>query len=284
MDLTDFNAQRSTIHTPAGRIAYVDIGTGPTTLFVHGVLMSSYLWRNVIRELAGDRRCVALDLPGHGRTPLNPGQGLALPDLAEWLESFCTALGLEAVDLVANDTGGAIAQVLAARHPERLRSLALTNCDVHDQIPPEAFKAAVAAAREGLMAPALVEMYAHPEQARKALAQGYEHPERLSDETIREYFGPFRRLEGARGAERVVTSLHAADLLAVESELAKLVVPTLIVWGTGDTFFDVKWAYWLKDAIKGAERMIEIPGAKLFWPDERAAELVPHLRQHWRAC
>jgi len=284
MDLTDFNAQRSTIHTPAGRIAYVDIGTGPTTLFVHGVLMSSYLWRNVIRELAGDRRCVALDLPGHGRTPLNPGQGLALPDLAEWLESFCTALGLEAVDLVANDTGGAIAQVLAARHPERLRSLALTNCDVHDQIPPEAFKAAVAAACEGLMAPALVEMYAHPEQARKALAQGYEHPERLSDETIREYFGPFRRLEGARGAERVVTSLHAADLLAVESELAKLVVPTLIVWGTGDTFFDVKWAYWLKDAIKGAERMIEIPGAKLFWPDERAAELVPHLRQHWRAC
>ena len=134
------------------------------------------------------------------------------------------------------------------------------------------------------MAPALVEMYAHPEQARKALAQGYEHPERLSDETIREYFGPFRRLEGARGAERVITSLHAADLLAVESELAKFEVPTLIVWGTGDTFFDVKWAYWLKDAIKGAERMIEIPGAKLFWPDERAAELVPHLRQHWRAC
>jgi len=284
MDLTDFNAHRSTIHTQAGEISYVDIGTGPTTLFVHGVLMSSYLWRNVIRELAGDRRCVALDLPGHGRTPLNPGQGLALPDLAEWLESFCTALGLEAVDLVANDTGGAIAQVLVARHPKRLRSLALTNCDVHDQIPPEAFKAAVAAAREGLMAPALVEMYAHPEEARRALAQGYEHPERLSDETIREYFGPFRRLEGARGAERVVTSLHAADLLAVESELAKFEVPTLIVWGTGDTFFDVKWAYWLKDAIKGAERMIEIPGAKLFWPDERAAELVPHLRQHWRAC
>ena len=54
MDLTDFNAHRSTIHTQAGEISYVDIGTGPTTLFVHGVLMSSYLWRNVIRELAGD--------------------------------------------------------------------------------------------------------------------------------------------------------------------------------------------------------------------------------------
>jgi pimeloyl-ACP methyl ester carboxylesterase len=60
-------------------------------------------------------------------------------------------------------------------------------------------------------------------------------------------------------------------------------VPTLIVWGTADVFFDLKWAYWLKDAIRCAREVVEIPGAKLFWPHERSAELARHLRRHWAA-
>jgi len=283
MNLEQFNSHRTTIDTPSGKVAYVDVGSGPTALFVHGVLMSSYLWADVIGALAQERRCIALDLPAHGRTPADPGADVTLPALADHLASLCAALELETVDLVGNDTGGAVCQVFAARHPERLSTLALTNCDVHDQIPPEAFKPTVEAARAGLMAPALVQLYAHPEQARQALAQGFEYPERVSDEAIHEYFGPFRTLPGARAAERAVTSLHAADLIAVEPQLAMLETPTMIAWGNDDAFFEVKWAYWLKDAIRGAERVIEIPGAKLFWPAERGAELVPLLREHWAA-
>ena len=61
-------------------------------------------------------------------------------------------------------------------------------------------------------------------------------------------------------------------------------MPTLIVWGTGDDFFELSWAYWLRDAIGGAEEVVEIPDAKLFWPDERPGDLVPHLRRHWAAA
>jgi pimeloyl-ACP methyl ester carboxylesterase len=283
MDLEQFNSQRTTVATRCGEVSYVDAGSGPPAVFVHGVLMSSYLWRDVIAGLAGERRCLALDLPGHGRTPVGPGQDVGLPALADLLEAFCAALELNAVDLVANDTGGAVCQIFAAQHPERISTLALTNCDVHDQIPPEAFTPAVEAARNGLMARALVEMYAQPERAREALAQGFERPERLSDETIHEYFGPFAQLEGARAAERAVTSLDAADLIAAEPRLAELDVPTLIAWGTEDVFFEVKWAHWLERAIKGALPVIEIPGAKLFWPAERPDELIPLLREHWNA-
>jgi pimeloyl-ACP methyl ester carboxylesterase len=79
------------------------------------------------------------------------------------------------------------------------------------------------------------------------------------------------------------TSLHTRDLLAVEPALAHLQVPTLIVWGTGDNVFRRKWAYWLRDTIPGATDVVEVDGGRLFFPDERAAELTAALRRHWDA-
>ena len=61
----------------------------------------------------------------------------------------------------------------------------------------------------------------------------------------------------------------------------ELTVPTLVVWATGDEFFDLRWAYWLRDTIPGVVNVVEIEGAKLFFPDERASDLVPHLQQFW---
>ncbi|MBO0730814.1 MAG: alpha/beta hydrolase, partial [Acidimicrobiaceae bacterium] len=57
--------------------------------------------------------------------------------------------------------------------------------------------------------------------------------------------------------------------------------PTLIVWGTGDVFFDLKWAYWLRDTIPGAHDVVEVAGAKVFFPHERPQDLAPHLRLFW---
>ena len=93
----------------------------------------------------------------------------------------------------------------------------------------------------------------------------------------------FGTAESARQSQRLMTSLHARDLLAVEPALARLQVPTLIVWGTSDMFFRRKWAYWLRDTIPGATEVVEIDGGRLFFPDERAAELTTALRRHWTA-
>jgi pimeloyl-ACP methyl ester carboxylesterase len=149
MNLEAFNANHKTVTTPAGEIAYVDFGTGPTVLFVLGVVMSSYLWRNVIAEVCDERRCVALDLPVHGRTQISSGQDITAAAQAEVIDGFCEALGLDNVDLVANDSGGAISQIFTVRHPERVRTLTLTNCDCHDQLAPAAFKQTVDAAKAG---------------------------------------------------------------------------------------------------------------------------------------
>ena len=86
-----------------------------------------------------------------------------------------------------------------------------------------------------------------------------------------------------RQFQRLLLSLRARDLLAIEPALTRLQVPTLIVWGTDDIYFHRKWAYWLRDTIPGATEVVEIEGGRLFFPDERAAELTAALRRHWEA-
>jgi pimeloyl-ACP methyl ester carboxylesterase len=90
-------------------------------------------------------------------------------------------------------------------------------------------------------------------------------------------------MERARQFERLLVSMDAADLQVVTPQLRELIVPTLLVWGTGDEFFDVSWAYWLRDTIPGTTRVVTVEGARLFFPEERPMDLVPHLEQHWAA-
>ena len=285
MQLKELEAHRHTVTTRSGEISYLDIGTGPVALFVHGISTNAYLWRNVISALAGQRRCIAVDLPLHGQSPVTAGQDLSIAALAAGLEDFCDALGLTGIDLVANDTGGAIAQIFAARHPQRLATLTLTNCDTSGNLPPEAFKPMIELASAGNLAPSAVALFGDLSGAAQvAFGSAYEHVDQVDPEIIRAYLEPcFGTMERARQFERLLTALDAGDLAAVTPQLSELTVPTLMVWGIGDTFFDVSWAYWLRDTIPGTTGVVTVDGARLFFPEERPMDLVPHLEQHWAA-
>ena len=285
MQLSELGAHRHTAATRSGQISYIDIGTGPVALFVHGIATNAYLWRHVIGALTSQRRCIAVDLPLHGRSPVTEEQDLSLAALAAGLDDFCEVLGLTGIDLVANDTGGAIAQILAARHPQRLATLTLTNCDTADNLPPEAFKPMIELAAAGNLAPSAVAMFADLEAAAQiSFGSAYEHLDRIDRDVIRSYLEPcFGTMERARQFERMLVCLDASDLQAVTPQLRELTVPTLLVWGTGDTFFEVSWAYWLRDTIPGTTRVVTVEGARLFFPEERPMDLVPHLEQHWAA-
>jgi pimeloyl-ACP methyl ester carboxylesterase len=285
-ELERLDKHRGQVHTRSGPASYIDTGgPGRAALFVHGVGTSSYLWRHVIGQLDGQRRCVAVDLPLHGQTPAAADQDFSLPGLARFVADCCDALKLTDVDLVANDTGGAIAQVFAAGHVERLHTLTLTNCEAHDNLPPKALLPTVLLARMGLFAHIAPRMARDiPRARRRVYGSGYQDVANLPEEIARAWLEPaFATPESARQFQRLLTSLRARDLLAVEPALAGLQVPTLIVWGTADSFFRRKWAYWLRDTIPGATGVVEIDGGRLFFPDERATELTAALRRHWDA-
>ena len=285
MQLSELNAHRHTAVTRFGEISYLDLGAGPTALFVHGIATNAYLWRHVMDALSGQRRCIAIDLPLHGQSPVTAEQDLSLAALAAAIDDFCEVLGLTGIDLVANDTGGAIAQIFAARYPQRLATLTLTNCDTVDNLPPEAFKPMIELAAAGNLAPSAAAMFADLEAAaRISFASGYEHLDQIDRDVIRSYLQPcFGTIERARQFERLLVALDVGDLQAVMPQLSELTVPTLVVWGTGDAFFDVSWAYWLRDTIPGTTRVVTVDGARLFFPEERPMDLVPHLEQHWAA-
>jgi len=277
---------RDQVQTKSGPASYIDTGgPGRVALFVHGLGTSSYLWRHVIGQLDGQRRCVAVDLPLHGQTPAAADQDFTLPGFARFLAEVCEGLELTDIDLVANDTGGAISQVFATGHPELLHTLTLTNCEAHDNLPPKLLLPAVWLAHMGLAARISPRLLRDIRRGRKRFyGLGYQDIENLPEDLARFWLeSQFATPELARQNERIMTSLHARDLLAIEPALARLQVPTLIVWGTGDKFFRLKWAYWLRDTIPGATEVVELSGARIFFPDERATELTAALRRHWDA-
>src|SRR6202162_1040609 len=138
-----------TVETPSGRISYASAGFGPVALFAHGVVLNKHLWRHQLAGLSDLRRCIAVDLLAHGGTEIAPDQDVSVTANAEMLKDFLDALNVDRVDLVGNDSGGGIAQIFAALQPERVRTLTLTDCDAHDNWPPEAFKPFLAMAAAG---------------------------------------------------------------------------------------------------------------------------------------
>lgn len=277
----------SRVSTPFGEIAYREAGDGPAAVFIHGVFLNSYLWHEVMQRLASPtRRCIAIDLLAHGDTQTSDDQDLAFPAQADMIAAVLDALDIHEADVVGNDSGGGIAQLLAVRHPARVRTLALTNCDVHDNWPPQAFAPVVAMAASGVLGFVAAEMLTNLELARSdlGLGAGLQHPERLEAHDVDSYLAPlFATPERAAALERFINAWDPSQTTAIEPQLRSLQIPTLIVWGTDDPFFPIEWAYWLERTIPAARPVIEISGGRLFIPAEEPDALSAALRLHWAA-
>src|SRR5262249_43537273 len=206
-----------TVQTPSGRIAYTEQGAGPVALFVHGVLLNKHLWRHQLAHLSDIRRCIAVDLLAHGETDVAGDQDVSVTANAKMLEQFLDALTVEQVDLVGNDSGGGLAQIFTALNPQRVRSLTLTDCDVHDNWPPEAFKPFLAMAASGGLRGTLEAMLSDKNVYRspQALGPAYEHPEQVSDDSIERYLRPLVRTEQrTRDLQRFLAAFDNKHTLA----------------------------------------------------------------------
>jgi pimeloyl-ACP methyl ester carboxylesterase len=264
------------VQLASGRISYAEAGSGPVALFVHGVLLNSHLWRNQLAGLADVRRCIAVDLLAHGDTEIATVQDVSVTANARMLTELLDALGVDQVDVIGNDSGGGIAQIFAATNPDRVRTLTLTNCDTHDNWPPEAFKPFNTL--NAMLSDKAV--YRSPD----ALGPAYERPETVSDDDIDTYLQPFvRSAQRTRDLQRFLAAFDNRHTVAIEPQLRQLRAPTLIAWATDDVYFPVKWAYWLADAIPGAKSPVEIRGARIFFPEERPETFNQLLREHFVA-
>lgn len=106
------------------RMHYIDEGTGPIVVLVHGNPTSSYLWRNVVPRLSSEYRVIALDLIGMGKSD-KPDLGYRFSDHADYFSGFVRAMGLSDIALVLHDWGGGVGLDYAARNPRNVRAIAV---------------------------------------------------------------------------------------------------------------------------------------------------------------
>ena len=220
---------------------------------------------------------------GLGHTAVRPGQALALRDQAAMFGAFLDALDIAEVDLVGNDSGGGAAQVFAARNPARVRTLALTNSEVDDF---DDGNPAFVKFRDSLAAGSFVRALQaaanRPDIGRKAFAAAYQRVEDVSHDTLRTYVAPLvaspDRIELLLG---YFAALTKRDLIAIRAELMAVAAPTLVLWGNADEFFPMTMAHWLRDHLVHVTEVVEIDGARTFWPEERPELLNRKLREHW---
>lgn len=286
LDAERFTALRKFARTPFGEVAYVAHGEGRAVLLLHGFPLNGFQWRGAIERLAPHARCIAPDFLGMGHTEAALDQDVGPDSQVLMLLSLLNGLGITQVDLIANDSGGAVAQLFAVRHPTRVRSLLLTNCDTEMQSPPAAMLPVIELARQARFADEwLAPWHADPTLARSDQGIGgmcYANRAHPTNEAVRMYFGPLiDSLVRKSGLHRYALALGRNALKGIQRAQQRSAVPTRIVWGVDDTIFDASNADYLDRSFGNSRGVRRLKDAKLFWPEERPDIIAAQARILW---
>jgi pimeloyl-ACP methyl ester carboxylesterase len=268
--------EQKEVRLDCGTIRYRERGTGPTIVFVHGLLVNGDLWRKVVPLLAGEFRCITPDWPlGSHDVPLDDGVKLTTRKAAGIIRRFLDALDLDDATLVGNDTGGGLCQIVVAERPERIGRLVLTSCDAFDNFPPKALYPLMAAARvPGLVWALLQTMRIQPLQ-RLPIAFGWLSKRPVPDEILMgSYLRPYLGNAGVRrDALNLVADISPKHTLAAAEKFARFDKPVLIAWAKDDRIFPVCDAERLSETLPNAQLEL-IEDSYTFVPEDQPEGLA----------
>ena len=255
----------SSVSLTPGSIHYDRSGPadGRTLVFIHGYAMGRSLWHPVTERLAGRGfACVAPTWPlGAHTEAMRSEADLSMEGVAATVAEFLEALELDDVVLVGNDTGGAIAQLVAVDAPDRLGALVLTSCDAFEHFPPPILKPLIAAAKvPPAFAAALQPMRTRLGRKRAYGALAHADIDHLASEWIE----PALTDAGVReDLRRFTASLRRETTVAAGARLPEFGKPALIAWSADDAFFPAEDGRRLAAALPDA-RLDVISGARTF--------------------
>lgn len=250
-------------------MAYRDEGTGDPVVFLHGIPTNSYLFRDQLEAVAAERRVIAPDMVGYGNSAMYDGfdrsiraQELAIRDLVD-------ELGFDTIDFVGHDLGGGVGLRYAARTPNAIDRLVLSNSIAYDSWPIKTITDL------GL-----------PETARET---SVEELQEMLDGLFRDtLFGDDHDeafIEGMKmpwasekGVTSVVRNASATNTShTTEIDPRDVTADTLLLWGTEDEFQPVKWAERLAEDIDSCE-LVGIE-ANHWVPEDRTKKVTEHLTE-----
>ena len=224
----------------------------------------------------------------HGLTEAADGQDMAVTAQASMLAALLDQLGVDKVDVIASDSGGAVAQIFMTRYPQRVKTLLLTNCDTEPDSPPPAVAPVIDLARKGLYAEKwLVPWVNDKNLARSAKGLGgicFTRPAELSDQTIDCYLGPMVSSPRRKAQiDAYAVALAPNPLMGIEPELKRSQAPVRILWGMADKIFSPASPDYLDKILPKSRGVRRIEEANLFWPEEYPDLIAEEARRLWIA-
>ncbi len=261
------------VDLPFGMIGYRKAGEeGPPIIFLHGIPTSSFLWRKVIDDLQHEFTCFAVDMLGYGDSDKAEGQDLSIKAQVEYIAHWSEAVGLNEFHLVGHDIGGGVAQLLALRHPEKIRRLVLIDTIAYDSWPvPDIDRLKDAQWDEILRSRDLRSGF------RRALEGGLANKSIVTDEVLEGYVGPFLGKTGREAYLRCARGLKTNDLSDYSEEIEGLLNPTLLLWGQHDQYQELKYGERLSNAL--ANHQLEVcPNGSHFLPEDQPGWVGEKIR------
>ncbi|MGL4743219.1 MAG: alpha/beta fold hydrolase [Dermatophilaceae bacterium] len=264
--MTTMRETTTTVPTRVGPVPVRTVGDGPPVIAVHGLLVDGRLWDGVAAELAPHATVHLPDLPLGAQRRAVPDRSRLTPvDVADAVVDVLDGLGLGAAVVAGNDTGGALAQIAAARHPDRFDGIVLAGCDAFEHFPPPLVRFLVPLAavpggmRLAVAAFGIPALLADPGRLNFLTTRGFGRP------LIRDLFAPARADREVLGDLTAFTrTMRPAPLLAAVPGLDAFRGRARVVWGRRDRIFP----------HRDAERLAALLGTTVTWLDD-ASTFVP---------
>lgn len=277
-DLYPFESHYALVDSAS--LHYVDEGSGPPLLMLHGNPTWSFLYRELITGLSDCYRCIAPDHPGFGLSRVAPGYGYTPAEHAEVLRQFVLQLDLTDVTLVVQDWGGPIGFAVATRHPERFSAFVIGNTWAWPKADPgtQLFSRLLGGRIGGYL---ILQRNFFVEKAIPGSMKRRQLPEAVMDA----YRGPFPTPESRRPVHVFPREiLRSRPLLAdLERALPRLSDrPALLVWPTKDVAFrERELRRW--EQVFPHHHTVMLEGAGHYIQEEAPEEIVEAIRA-WPAA
>lgn len=231
--------RRRDVDVAAGRWSWLEAGTGPPVVLLHGIPTGAELWRDFL-PLVGRAgfHGLAPDLPGYGSTRLALSADHSLVGCADLLAAWLVASELAPAWVIGHDGGGAVAQLLAVRAPEHVTRLTLTNSIAAGCWPAPRARASTLAARLGLYRPAARLGVVPNPYMRREIRRAFADPEHVDAVDQDRVFWDAKITDGdGRAAfQRHLAALSPRDTADLPASLPALRIPVDLVWGLEDPF------------------------------------------------
>lgn len=270
-----------TVETPHGPVRVIDTG-GPGTpvLLVHALLSDPDFYA-ALTPLLVERghRCLVPELPlgAHG-VALRAGVDLTPPGLARLVVDVLDALGVERAHAVGVDSGGALTQILMARHRDRVGSVVLTACDAYESFPPRTFRPLFAVLRlPGALR--VLGWTARAATARRLVNLRPLTHRGVDDAVARRWTAPLRTRGVRRDLRAVLAGIDARHTLAAAAANRDFPRPVLVAWGDDDRAFPRRLGERLAADIPGA-RLVTLPDCAAFAAIDRPELLADLVDAH----